>query len=152
MLPSFTKWQKGKTTGFLKSCRFGRDNRIWTCGLIVPNDARYQAALYPVPEKNKKPNINAGFHSRRSGKWWREMDSNHRSRRQQIYSLPPLAAREFSHIQFTLNKPVWSWWTDEAFPYGKSSVLGHRTYCAVPPSHFGTKNNYQLFFLRASPS
>ena len=26
--------------------------------------------------------------------WWRRMDSNHRSRRQQIYSLPPLAARE----------------------------------------------------------
>ena len=26
--------------------------------------------------------------------WWREMDSNHRSRRQQIYSLPPLATRE----------------------------------------------------------
>ena len=30
--------------------------------------------------------------------WWEKMDSNHRSRRQQIYSLPPLAAREFSHI------------------------------------------------------
>ncbi len=32
------------------------------------------------------------------------MDSNHRSMTQQIYSLPPLATREFSHI--------WSWWTD----------------------------------------
>ena len=31
-------------------------------------------------------------------KWWGEMDSNHRSRRQQIYSLPPLAARESPHI------------------------------------------------------
>ena len=28
------------------------------------------------------------------------MDSNHRSRRQQIYSLPPLATRESLHIQF----------------------------------------------------
>ena len=28
------------------------------------------------------------------------MDSNHRSRRQQIYSLPPLAAREPLHIKF----------------------------------------------------
>ena len=27
------------------------------------------------------------------------MDSNHRSRRQQIYSLPPLATRELLHIQ-----------------------------------------------------
>ena len=25
-----------------------RDNRIWTCGLFVPNEARYQTALYPV--------------------------------------------------------------------------------------------------------
>ena len=30
------------------------------------------------------------------------MDSNHRSQRQQIYSLPPLATREFSHIKL--------WW------------------------------------------
>ncbi len=32
--------------------------------------------------------------------WWREMDSNHRSETQQIYSLPPLATREPLHIQF----------------------------------------------------
>ena len=31
--------------------------------------------------------------------WWGKVDSNHRSRRQQIYSLPPLATREFPHIQ-----------------------------------------------------
>ena len=34
------------------------------------------------------------------------MDSNHRSRRQQIYSLPPLATRELLRIY------LWSWWTD----------------------------------------
>ena len=27
--------------------------------------------------------------------WWWRMDSNHRSETQQIYSLPPLATREF---------------------------------------------------------
>ena len=32
--------------------------------------------------------------------WWEWVDSNHRSRRQQIYSLPPLATRERSHMQF----------------------------------------------------
>ena len=37
--------------------------------------------------------------------WWGKVDSNHRSHWQQIYSLPPLAAREFPHI-------IWSWWTD----------------------------------------
>ena len=30
--------------------------------------------------------------------WWRRVDSNHRSETQQIYSLPPLATREFSHM------------------------------------------------------
>ena len=30
-------------------------------------------------------------------KWWREMDSNHRSLRRQIYSLLPLATRESLH-------------------------------------------------------
>ena len=38
--------------------------------------------------------------------WWGKMDSNHRRHCQQIYSLSPLATREFPHI---LN---WSWWTD----------------------------------------
>ena len=40
--------------------------------------------------------------------WWEKVDSNHRSMTQQIYSLPPLATREFSHIQLDW----WSWWTD----------------------------------------
>ena len=30
---------------------------------------------------------------------WEKVDSNHRSWKQQIYSLPPLATREFSHIK-----------------------------------------------------
>ena len=30
--------------------------------------------------------------------WWGKVDSDHRSQRQQIYSLPPLATREFPHI------------------------------------------------------
>ena len=31
--------------------------------------------------------------------WWEEVDSNHRSRGRQIYSLLPLAARESSQIK-----------------------------------------------------
>ena len=30
--------------------------------------------------------------------WWERVDSDHRSETQQIYSLPPLTAREHSHI------------------------------------------------------
>ncbi len=32
--------------------------------------------------------------------WWGKMDSNHRRHCQQIYSLCPLATREFPHMQF----------------------------------------------------
>ena len=32
--------------------------------------------------------------------WWGKMDSNHRRHCQQIYSLSPLATREFPHINF----------------------------------------------------
>ena len=37
------------------------------------------------------------------------MDSNHRRHCQQIYSLSPLATREFPHMKFCAD---WSWWTD----------------------------------------
>ncbi len=32
--------------------------------------------------------------------WWEKMVSNHRRRRQRIYSPPPLATRAFSHLIF----------------------------------------------------
>ncbi len=32
--------------------------------------------------------------------WWARVDSNHRSIKQQIYSLSPLATREHAHIHF----------------------------------------------------
>ena len=34
--------------------------------------------------------------------WWGKVDSNHRSHWQQIYSLSPLATREFPHIHFAV--------------------------------------------------
>ena len=34
--------------------------------------------------------------------WWEMVDSDHRSETQQIYSLPPLATREISHIKVHL--------------------------------------------------
>ena len=47
--------------------------------------------------------------------WWGKMDSNHRRHCQQIYSLSPLATREFPHMNLRLRKQGvlrWSWWTD----------------------------------------
>lgn len=35
--------------------------------------------------------------------WWEEVDSNHRSRGRQIYSLLPLATREPIHMKFLCN-------------------------------------------------
>ena len=37
-----------------------------------------------------------------SSVWWEKVDSNHRRQCQQIYSLSPLATREFSHIKLEL--------------------------------------------------
>ena len=34
--------------------------------------------------------------------WWEMVDSDHRSETQQIYSLPPLATREISHMKSTV--------------------------------------------------
>ena len=41
--------------------------------------------------------------------WWGKVDLNHRSHRQQIYSLPHLAALEFPHIYLLHRRAVWSW-------------------------------------------
>ena len=37
--------------------------------------------------------------------WWARVDSNHRSWKQQIYSLSPLATREHAHIHFLCPSP-----------------------------------------------
>ena len=59
--------------------------------------------LFEVVDKNKKPEPVADRHQVRiSLLWWGMVDSNHRRHRQQIYSLSPLATREFPHIQFAL--------------------------------------------------
>ena len=42
------------------------------------------------------------YNTRRHGGvfvWWGKVDSNHRRHCQQIYSLSPLATREFPHMQ-----------------------------------------------------
>ena len=52
-----------------------------------------------------------------SGKWWWEMDSNHRSQRQQIYSLPPLAARESHRMERVKGiEPSQSAWKADVLP------------------------------------
>ena len=60
-----------------------------------------QVSICNVPNKNKKPEpIPHREEVRISYVWWGKVDSNHRSYKQQIYSLSPLATREFPHIHF----------------------------------------------------
>ena len=45
--------------------------------------------------------------------WWGMVDSDHRSQWQQIYSLPPLAAREIPLILLgSAQAKPWSWWSE----------------------------------------
>ena len=69
-----------KTVNKLLSC----GSRIWTYDLRVMSPTSFQTA----PSRDMKLML-----SERSDKWM-EVDSNHRSNLQQIYSLSPLATRE----------------------------------------------------------
>ena len=81
--------------------------------------------IHPSHKKNNTAICDAVF-------WWEEVDSNHRRRCQQIYSLLPLATRESSH--------AWSWWSESnqqpadyksaALPLSHTSeVFGTNTLC-----------------------
>ena len=84
--------------------------------------------------------------------WWRRMDSNHRRRSQQIYSLSPLATWVLLHIQ--LGGRRWSWWTDSnprPADY-KSAALPAELHQQVPTARFmlpdqsGFVNCFFIFF------
>ena len=49
--------------------------------------------------------------------WWERVDSDHRSQWQQIYSLPPLAARERSHILFCRHSCANGWYYSTLVPF-----------------------------------
>ena len=51
---------------------------------------RRKAHILPKSKRNSAPKLVRS--------WWGKVDSNHRSYKQQIYSLSPLATREFPHI------------------------------------------------------
>ncbi len=53
---------------------------------------------FPDPTQKKAPPDGDAFF------WWGKVDSNHRSYKQQIYSLSPLATREFPHIHITSSR------------------------------------------------
>ena len=70
-------------------------------------DYSTQVSICNVPNKNKKPEpIPHREEVRISYVWWGKVDSNHRSDKQQIYSLSPLATREFPHMKLLFVKTL----------------------------------------------
>ena len=65
----------------------------------------FESTLHKNPYQAKAPSHKDGAFA-----WWGKVDSNHRRHCQQIYSLSPLATREFPHIRLLTVR--WSWWTD----------------------------------------
>ena len=63
--------------------------------------------------------------------WWEMVDSNHRRRSQQIYSLSPLATREISHIKFSKKLELVD---------GQSLSSKVFRACIVDATHFASKN------------
>ena len=64
------------------------------CNHRTPASQDAAFLLTTFSDKAKDP-----VHSTRSFTWWERVDSNHRRRSQQIYSLSPLATRELSQIR-----------------------------------------------------
>ena len=80
------------------------------------------------------------------------MDSNHRSQRQQIYSLPPLAAREPHHSILERVKgiePSRSAWKAEVLPlnYTRNTSRLRSIYYTSFFRHFKPGNKKNAFFL-----
>ena len=91
--------------------------RLWTGRLAALERPRrsihFRSASNPSSQR-PIPNKNTAF-TGGAFAWWGKMDSNHRRHCQQIYSLSPLATREFPHMNLRLRKQGvlrWSWWTD----------------------------------------
>ena len=127
-----TRPKSGEEAGYCYAGRrFERTFREELRGVCTPHNARYrreavcgQLACERPPQQvppNKNTRLLSGIFI-----WWGKLDSDQRSQWQQIYSLPPLAAREFPHR-------VWSWWTESnhqpadyksaALPLSHTSVL-----------------------------
>ena len=74
-----------------------------------PESASFKRKEQEVREEGRGKREKEKYQSPQKGNWyfwWGKMDSNHRRHCQQIYSLSPLATREFPHMQFVRR---WSW-------------------------------------------
>ena len=70
---------------------------------------------------------------------WAEVDSNHRSKLQQIYSLSPLATRESIHIHFSMNKADDRTRTDNLLI--TNQLLCQLSHIGISPNYLGNDSN-----------
>ena len=87
---------------------------------FTQNGKRRQRRVRIHLSKMRKPHCLVRF------SWWEEVDSNHRSRRQQIYSLLPLATRESSHGAGERNRTINLLITNQLL-----CLLSYTSVCAV---------------------
>ena len=73
-------------------------NSLKTAGHLYKKQLENQLSKPPIFNDTAKKKACDIFFV--TGFWWELVDSNHRSIKQQIYSLSPLATRESSLIQF----------------------------------------------------
>ena len=89
----------------MRACMFYRRvvverlQKLFCLGYAVRVPNRYLIGKIPNINKKSEP-IPHREEVRISYVWWGKVDSNHRSYKQQIYSLSPLATREFPHVYF----------------------------------------------------
>ena len=89
----------------MRACMFYRRvvverlQKLFCLGYAVRVPNRYLIGKIPNINKKSEP-IPHREEVRISYVWWGKVDSNHRSYKQQIYSLSPLATREFPQIHF----------------------------------------------------
>ena len=62
--------------------------------------------IQAIAEARDKGDLSENAPLMRGVFWWGKVDSDHRSYQQQIYSLSPLATREFPHIRLAVPKPI----------------------------------------------
>ena len=99
-------WERVDT---LRRCDFDRSER---CPKSLPYSRLWQSqkAIAPFGLRRRPtfggPHLNLTSTKQKTDLlvgflfWWERVDSDHRRQSQQIYSLPPLATREHSHIKF----------------------------------------------------
>ena len=103
--PESNQWHEDFQSSALPTELSGQNSgdRIWTYDLRVMSPTSFQTA---PPRDIMLYMICFPFQKYSWKRKWMEVDSNHRSKLQQIYSLSPLATRESIHMELYSIKPM----------------------------------------------